>query len=149
MSEIKVANQMMDEMSRKSDSETRYRKMTEIKCKAGETALLDAKERITTLEHQIREMEERALVQSTKIKDLDTYIDVTRHQFNEINANLQSKSKEAKDIEMHLEHAESQKRKLELQYERSLAEIESSKKHSVDLTTMIIEKVSLLEFRFA
>jgi septal ring factor EnvC (AmiA/AmiB activator) len=94
-------------------------------------------------------MEERALVQSTKIKDLDTYIDVTRHQFNEINANLQSKSKEAKDIEMHLEHAESQKRKLELQYERSLAEIESSKKHSVDLTTMIIEKVSLLEFRFA
>ena len=149
MSEIKVANQMMEEMSRKSDSEARYRKITEIKCKSGETALLDAKERITTLEHQIREMEEHALVQSTKIKDLDTYIDATRHQFNEINANLQSKSKEAKDMEMHLEHAESQKRKLELQYERSLAEIESSKKHSVDLTTMIIEKVNLLEFRFA
>ncbi len=139
MSEIKVANQMMEEMSRKSDSEASYRTMTEIKCKAGVTSLLDATERITTLEHQIREMEEHALVQSTKIKDLENYIDATRHQFNK-------KSKEAKDMEMHLEHAETQKRKLELQYERSLAEIESSKKHSVDLTTMIIEKVSLLEF---
>jgi hypothetical protein len=143
MSEIKVANQMMEEMSRKSDSDASYRIMTEIKCKAGETALLDTTERITTLEHHIREMEEHALLQSTKIKDLENYIDATRHQFNKINANAQSKSKEA------LEHAETQKRKLELQYERSLAEIESSKKHSVDLTTMIIEKVRLLEFRFA
>jgi septal ring factor EnvC (AmiA/AmiB activator) len=149
MSEIKVANQMMEEMSRKSDSEASYRKMTEIKCKAGETALLDAKERISTLEHQIREKEEHALLQSTKIKDLENYIDATRHQINKINANAHSKSKEANDMEMHLEHAETQKRKLELQYERSLTEIESSKKHSVDLTTMIIEKVSLLEFRFA
>ena len=94
-------------------------------------------------------MEEHSLLQSTKIKDLETYIDASRHQFNEIYANAQSKSKEAKDMEIHLENAETQKRKLELQYERSLADIESSKKHSVDLTTMIIEKVNLMEFRFA
>jgi hypothetical protein len=43
------------------------------------SVILDATERVTTLEHQMREMEEHSLLQSTKIKDLETYIDATRH----------------------------------------------------------------------
>jgi len=43
------------------------------------SVILDATERVTTLEHQMREMEEHSLLRSTKIKDLETYIDATQH----------------------------------------------------------------------
>jgi hypothetical protein len=147
MSEIKVANQRMEEMSRKLDSEASHRSMSEMKCKTVSTALIDANERIATMENQIREMEEHALLQSNEIKELETYVDATRNQISEISANAQSKSQEAKDMETHLEQVEIQKRKLELQHERSLAEVESSQKHSKDLTAMIIDKVNRFESR--
>ncbi|KAL3769672.1 hypothetical protein ACHAW5_005739 [Stephanodiscus triporus] len=140
MSEIKVANQRMEEMSRKLDSEASHRTMSEMICKTVSTALIDANERIATMENQIREMEEHALLQSNEIKELETYVDVTRNQISAIGVNAQSKSKQAKDMEMHLEQVEIQKRKLELLHERSIAEVESSQKHSIDLTAMIIEK---------
>ena len=43
------------------------------------SVILDATDKVTTLEHQMREMEEYSLLRSTKIKDLETYIDATRH----------------------------------------------------------------------
>ena len=130
----------LNEMSHKLSSETSYRQLAEMKCIAAETALADEKVRISVLEHQSKETEENALLQAKEIESLKAHIETLKSQIDEINTKDQLLSREARDLEVRLEQAKGQKKSLELKYERSLAEIESCKKHSNDLMTIMIEK---------
>jgi chromosome segregation ATPase len=140
LSKLNETKQLMDGMSHKLSSERSYRQLAEMKCIAAETALADDKVRISVLEHQSKEMEEDALLQAKEIKSLTAHIEEVQSKIDEMNTNDQLLSREVKDLELRLEQAEGQKKRLELKYERSLAEIESCQKHSNDLMTIIIEK---------
>ena len=120
LSEIEEAKLRVVNMGHKLDRETSYRKKHEMQCQSKDHALIEAKDKINSLEQRIRNDDERSLIQSRAIKSLEKNVQ-----------DLNESAKLAKDLQL----------KTQVNYEQAQREIDSCQTLVSELKTIIIEKV--------
>ena len=150
LSEIEEAKKKVLDLDHKLSSEFNCRKKYEMKCKSKEQMLVEAEEKITTLEKSIKVLDETKLIQTQEIKDVELELehaqekhDTLETSIKDLNDIAQSKSKEVKELEANLHRTRDNLRKSELNYEHAQSEIESCQSLAIELKTIIIEKVRL------